>query len=118
MKTNDELRMIFKKKFPDVSVITLSKVYQLIYLLEKELELHAKAGNLEMYMEPLNNFVANMLREKGIQYKGLELKVSSYYFRNRQAITIDKDGYPWFCGWAGGNNHEPFIKAFEEWIKE
>jgi len=113
----NSLRQIFKEKYPDINVITQAQIHKLLWLLDDELEIHAKAGNLVMHMNPLNILVAKMIREKGMKYKGLKLTVQSHYFPNRQAITFSPDGTVWFCGWAGGTNDIPFMKAFKRWLE-
>jgi len=116
VKTTDELRAMFKEKYPDIQVIRQLEIHHLIYLIDLELEKRRQDTSVFMYMNPLNRYVANMLQNKGIAYKGLELKVRSHYFNNREAITFYKGGTVGFCGWAGGRNHEPFLQAFENWL--
>jgi len=113
----DELRLQFKSKFTDLSVINQTEIHRLLWLCDNELDNHYKSVGLRMFMVPLNLFVARMIRDKGIQYKGIELKVASHYFEGREGIHILQDGRVFFCGWAGGNNHEPFINAFRRWIE-
>ncbi len=116
--TTDELRIKFKAKYPDINVIRQSDIHKLLYILDEELDKHTEAGNLVMNMIPLNNFVAKMLRTKGLKHKGLELKVRAHYFEyGREAITFTRDGSVYFCGWAGGTNHLPFLRAFERWLE-
>jgi len=117
----DELRVRFREKCPDLSAIAQTQIHKLLWLLDRELDTHAENGNLRMNMVPLNSFVAKMLRTKGVQYKGYPLppiKVASHYFNRREGVTFDRNGTVWFCGWAGGNNPEPFIKAFSQWLDE
>jgi len=116
-KEKEELRTLFSKKYPDVSKIRQTDLHKLVYLLDKQLDSHYADGHLRMYMEPINSFVARMIRTKGIQYRGIELKVNSHYFSGRQAIEISKDGKVYFCGWASGVNHVPFLIAFAEWLE-
>jgi len=116
---NDRLRNLFKEKCPDINKIKQSDIHKLLWLLDMALEKHSEGDNLHMNMVPLNSLVAKMIREKGMAYKGLELKVRAHYFeRGRDAITFTKEGSVFFCGWAGGNNHIPFLSAFEQWVNE
>ena len=113
----DNLRRLFKIKYPDVSKITQTDIHRLIYILDDELDkFYYQGDHLRMYMQPMNRYVANMIREKGIVYKGLELHVLSHYFSNREAVTFTSDGNVYFCGWAGGCNHDPFINGFLRWL--
>ncbi len=116
-KEKDELRVLFSKKYPDVSKITQTDLHKLVYLIDKQLDIHYANGHLRMYMEPINSFVARMIRTTGIQYRGIELKVNAHYFSGRQAIDIINDGRVYFCGGASGINHVPFLIAFAEWVE-
>lgn len=115
--TPDNLRERFSKKFPDIKAIRIADLYRLSFILQKELDKHhLLCEGLEMWVEPINSFTFKMLRNKGLAYKGLDIKVCSSYFTGRQGITFTKDGKVWFCGWAGGTNHHPFLRAFSEWL--
>lgn len=113
----DELRALFKTRFPSVATIEVWQIHMLIAIIDKELKAHAE-NHLTMWMLPLDRFTLRMIRDKGIEYKGLEMLVGAHYFPSgRQAITITKDGRIGFCGWAGGNNPEPFIRGFRIWLE-
>ena len=116
-KKKDFLREAFKKQFPDISEIRQVDIHKLIYLLDEAFRKHALLGNLSMYMQPLNRFTANMIREKGIPHKGLTLKVGASYFSDRDAIQFSKEGKVYFCSWASHINNQPFLDAFEEWLQ-
>ena len=112
------LRKLFRLKFPDLKTLKQAEIHRLIWILDEELETHAKQGNLVMTMIPLNRFVAKMIREKGIEYRGLELKVRAHYFEcGREAVTFRPDGNIWFCGWAGGSNPDPFLRGVRRWLE-
>jgi hypothetical protein len=113
----NELRRLFKEKYPDINVIDQCKLHKLIYLLDEEFVEHAKNSEFQIFMEPMNNLVAKMIRKKGLSYKGLDLKCCSFYFSGRQAVTFTKEGEVYFCGWTGGNNYIPFLKAFRRWLE-
>lgn len=115
---NDNLRELFKTTYPDISKIKQADINRLLWLLDEELDKHFQAGFLKMYMLPVNILTAKMIREKGIQHKGLELKVGANYFpQGREGIHFFPDGRVYFCGWAGGTNHEPFQRGFRKWLE-
>lgn len=40
------------------------------------------------------------------------------YFKGREAISFNADGFIGFCGWADSNNSIPFVAAFCRWLDE
>lgn len=55
-----------------------------------------------------------VLKRTGLQYA--LLYVDGDYFKEREAISFNKDGFIGFAGWASGYNLTPFINAFEKWL--
>lgn len=41
----------------------------------------------------------------------------AYYFRKRQAVTFDANGWVGFAGWADDKNVQPILRAFVEWAE-
>jgi len=116
--TWEKLRLanLFKLKYGK-SNIKVSEMYNLIYLLQTELEKHADNGNLCMYIPPINSFIFKMITDKGITYKGFEIKISSHYFKGRECVNFYQNGGISFCNWASDVNSEPILKAFRKWIE-
>lgn len=46
------------------------------------------------------------------------IRVNGTYFKDREAISFNDDGYIGFCGWAGTKNALPFYRAFARWMNE
>ena len=46
----------------------------------------------------------------------VEITVDGSYFKNREAITFNSDGFVGFAGWACDTNAEPFVNAFIDWV--
>lgn len=46
-----------------------------------------------------------------------ELRVKAQNFKDREAITFNPDGFIGFAGWADAGNVQPFLRAFEKWVK-
>lgn len=40
------------------------------------------------------------------------------YFKGREAISFNSDGFIGFCGWADDKNSIPFLVAFYRWVNE
>lgn len=45
-----------------------------------------------------------------------DIRCHSNYFRNRQAVTFEPDGFIGFAGWADSENVQPILKAFCQWV--
>lgn len=52
----------------------------------------------------------------GELYAGIKCK--AYYFRDREAVTFNGDGFIAFAGWADNKNIVPIVEGFVEWVKE
>ena len=46
----------------------------------------------------------------------VEITVDGSYFKNREGITFNSDGFVGFAGWACDTNAEPFANAFIDWV--
>ena len=109
----DELRALYLARFGNRPIVTQAMLHKLLWLADKALELHTE---LRMHMVPVDRFTAKMIRTKGIEHRGLRLRVGSSYFSGREAYTFTTDGRVYFCGWASTENHRPFLTAFREWV--
>jgi hypothetical protein len=45
------------------------------------------------------------------------VRCSGPYFKNREAISFNIDGFVGFCGWADSKNQRPFLDAFARWVE-
>lgn len=43
------------------------------------------------------------------------IQVDGSYFKNREAISFNENGFIGFAGWSDSNNIQPIIKAFINW---
>lgn len=50
--------------------------------------------------------------------KNAFLRVDSSYWRDREAISFNRDGFIGFAGWADDGNVQPFLRAFMRWLEE
>lgn len=44
-------------------------------------------------------------------------RVDSHYFEDREAISLNADGFIGMCGWADSKNETPFRRALERWLE-
>ena len=56
-----------------------------------------------------------MKKNKNGTVKSCYLSVNSHYFKQREAICIDGNGFIGFAGWSDDHNVAPIIEAFIEW---
>jgi hypothetical protein len=45
-----------------------------------------------------------------------QLKCTSHYFEEREAVTLNPDGFVGFAGWADEEHVQPILLGFTEWI--
>ena len=45
------------------------------------------------------------------------IRCKSYYFKDREAITFDSDGFVGFAGWADDGNVQPILRATLKWVE-
>jgi len=46
-----------------------------------------------------------------------ELRCTSYYFEDREAVTFNADGFVGFAGWADDTNVQPILRGFMQWVE-
>lgn len=44
------------------------------------------------------------------------IRVDGDYFRDREAVSFNRDGHIGFCGWASSENAEPIVIGFIRWV--
>lgn len=116
--TNDEARDYFAKRGMDYSSdpakliaypIRWGDMIKLWTLCEE----HVGHAELEMHMRP--NPVIKKIRGRD-QVCEAYLRVDGPYFKDREAISFNADGFIGFAGWASTANTKPFLDAFVEWV--
>lgn len=113
--TNESARDFFKEKGLDYSKLNKSS----IYLLLAEL-----SDNLESYCRDDFKMRVSHLREKDMKFdeNGKLIKafirVDSHYFKGREAISFNAEGFIGFCGWASSGNADPVLKCFTNWVNK
>lgn len=108
---NEICRNLFKSKVGDYKKIGSFEIDKLIKLLEIEL---SKPNDL--------NLKICSIRKKDIAYNHEHIKhcfimVDGKYFKRREAISFNNDGFIGFAGWASSENCKPINKAFIKWVE-
>lgn len=42
--------------------------------------------------------------------------MNAHYFKMRECISFNRDGFIGFCGWADDENTAPVLEGFNEWL--
>jgi len=122
----DKIRQEFIDNGVDYSDITQSDFFRLVSYVCEELELFNKLldANPDMYgirtMKLSTELKRNMPQCTTFRNKFIKgfIKVDSHYFRGREAISFNEDGFIGIAGWASNTNEIPFIKAMKRWVEE
>ena len=54
---------------------------------------------------------------KGGGLKEAYIRVDGDYFRDRECVSFNRDGYVGLCGWASSENAEPVAAGFVRWCR-
>ena len=112
----DDVRMLWSQSGFTYQTLTAPKLEMLSGLLSQELSVFAMDGN--MYMTVAKKTI---WWNKDGSISSCEIIVDGPYFKDREGITFNRNGFIGFAGWASSNNVQPFIRAFVlwiEWLKE
>lgn len=116
--TRDGLRDAFGHHLGGLIDLCENDVYMLAMLVGEELCRHnlkdvdGKTSACKMTLGKLDTSVA------GGQVLGAYIRVDGAYFDDREAISIDPNGWVGFAGWADSCNERPFLAAFARWLDE
>ena len=119
MLIGEQLRLKFNELGFTYSMITSREISKLMDLLKIELDkynlndidgLQLKISKLSkcdfFYDYNLDGSITKVL-----------IKVDGYYFKDREAISFNRDGFIGFCGWASSKNAMPIYDAFDKWLE-
>ncbi len=114
LSLNDKARELFAK-----SNFTYNDIFDNRDLLkecvQKRLDIHS-IDHQEIQMI-INNKKEKWWFKKGTRdIECYELRVDSNYFDNRECLTLNRDGFIGFCGWADDINRVPIIEGFIEFL--
>ena len=116
--TRDGMREAFASQLDDQAHLNEDDVHMLAMLVGEELCRHnlkdvdGKTSACKMMLGKLDTCRA------GGQVLGAYIRVDGAYFDDREAISIDPNGWVGFAGWADSRNERPFLVAFARWLDE
>lgn len=89
----------------------------LVEFIKEEIEQHnAEGSGIFLSLDEKIEIVSRKDMKNKTDYEEIYLTVSGEYFKNRQAISFEYDGWIGFCGWASSANQKPFLNAFNRWL--
>ncbi len=107
----DQAREVFKK-----SNFTYNNIFDNRELLKECIQKKLDAHSHHLPMK-INNKKERWWFKKGTRdIEVYELRVDSDYFDNRECLTLNRDGFIGFCGWADDTNRVPIIEGFIEFL--
>lgn len=112
--TRDEARDYFNSKGLRYSDITEDDIHLLVEILKHDLRVAMENGETSitgMYVSDNTNIHK---REDGT-IASCFLRISSYYFADREGISFHSDGFIGIAGWADRKNTKPILQAFIQW---
>ena len=119
--TNEECRQLFIDKGLTYVDINKDKLDKLKEILTTEL-LEFSKTHPEIAMKLVKKLSAGRSKcckfdENGslISYF---IRVNGSYFKDREAISFNPDGFIGFAGWADSTNVSPMLSAFNKWVSE
>ena len=107
--TTDESRQLFKElglTYADAKYHT----YLLMEVLKTHLKEHCKTSHIQMRLSKIVHF-----DDAKFANGGPYLYVNGDYFKRRECISFNRDGFIGFAGWASSSNLKPILNAFNYW---
>ena len=109
--TNDEARQLFEDSELSYSNITKNDISSLRSFVKEELRIFNNNGfKMNLIPKMRNEYIDGAVNL-------CEMRVKGNHFNSREAITFNRDGFIGFAGWADSRNVQPFLVAFQKWIK-
>ena len=119
--TRDEARKLFADYLFDYSDITENDIYALEALIGIKLaEFNEEEGSIQMHLAHRKND-APKVKVGNYTTGTIEsafICVDGDYFKGREAISFNSDGFIGFAGWSDDKNVQPFLRAFVLWVVE
>lgn len=117
--TSEEARELWRGSGLDYSVLTDRNLRMLAMMIEHNFVKATVDGTFD------NRSYLTIARQKGNRLYNMDSKEGAYaeilvdgpYFRDREGITFNRDGFIGFAGWASSNNVKPILSAFQEWVE-
>lgn len=115
--TRDNTRKYFNNLDLNYNIITEIDIRRLMNIVDRELLDYLDTDKGKQMNMRLSN-----LKKKDIKFNkdGLEyayLKIDGSYFKEREAISFNRNGFIGFAGSLDDDNTEPILNGFYEWCE-
>ncbi len=119
ISTNEDARKYFESEGLSYGMVREHHFYMLVARLSEELseftfspQVYTDKGNMKINKKTLRCQTTS----KGLKKAFIE--VDGPYFKSREGISFNADGFIGFAGWSDSHNVQPFINAFVKWIDD
>jgi hypothetical protein len=106
--TRDEMRSLFAESGLTYADLTVEKLRKLVVVINNKM----KESNLIQGTYRCNGRVK--FQNKTRFFAGLTCK--SFYFKDREVVSFNDDGFIGFAGWSDDTNVQPILAGFKQWI--
>ena len=116
--TSEQARELWKESGLDYNVLTEKNLRVLAMMMERNFVKATVDGTFD------HGFYLSIARQKGNRLYNMDTEEGAYaeilvdgpYFRDREGITFNRDGFIGFAGWASSKNVKLILSAFQEWV--
>ena len=114
--TREEARDLWIDAQLDYSHLNLGRLQRLRSMLNEEMK---SSGFFAVSSRCDGTYRMNAPIRASIAFKGwmAELTCRAFYFKKREAITFNDNGFIGFAGWADDTNIQPILSGFTKWVK-
>ncbi|ASS55886.1 hypothetical protein [Rhizobium leguminosarum] len=114
--TRDEARATWQKACLTFADLTLGRLQTLRDMIDSEM----RASGLFVPSDRTGGtYRMHKAIDTGLGTDGwwASLQCMSYYFKNREAVTFNGNGFIGFAGWSDDHNVQPILSAFTKWVR-
>ena len=112
--TNDEARKFFGDKGLSYENIREKDIRRLIEYLSDEFDISNQTGETSVNTMDVNSKCKITIAGDG-HIVSFFLTMRSHYFKDRECISFNENGFIGFAGWADPGNLNPIKRAFLRW---
>ncbi len=112
--STDAARQYFIDKGLTYGAVTEGDILVLVMLLNQEIKKSNRIGETSVNTIHLSKRV-NLKKKPDGTLISCFLYVNSHYFKQREAISFNANGFIGFAGWADQGNMNPILRAFILW---
>lgn len=112
--STDAARQYFIDKGLTYDAVTEGDILALVMLLNQEIKKSNQMGETSVSTIHLSKRINSKKKPNGTLISCF-LYVNSHYFKQREAISFNANGFIGFAGWTDQGNTNPILRAFLRW---